>query len=131
MVIALYMEDVYGKEINIRKTKKMILELSANLGKGDIYIFKKVKEIVGYAIIIYYWSNEYGGHIVFIDELYIKPQFRGKGIVTQFLQFIITKNKSNIKALQLEVTGVNKRAINFYKKNGFIMNLNQSVIKRL
>ena len=60
MVIALYKEDAYGEKITIHNIKKTISELSANSNKGDIYIFKSTTKIVGYAIIIYYWSNEYG-----------------------------------------------------------------------
>lgn len=131
MVSALYKEDAYGEKITDRKIKKTISELSANSDQGEIYIFKRMAKTVGYAIIIYYWSNEYGGHIAFIDELYVKPQFRSQGIATQFLEFIITKNKRDIKLLQLEVTKANEKAIGFYRKNGFTLNENLSMIQKL
>jgi len=129
MVFALYKKDAYGEKINIQKIKKTISILSNSSDKGDIYIFKSETYIVGYAITIYYWSNEYGSYILFIDEIYVKPDFRRQGISTQFIDFLININKRKMKAIQLEVTKANRIALNFYQKNGFIINENQSLIK--
>ena len=131
MVLALYKENGYGEKITIQKIKTTINELSVNSMRGAIYIFKRLEKIVGYAILIFYWSNEYGGNIIHIDELYVKPPFRRQGIATQFLEFIKIKYRRSTKAIQLEVTKTNKKALIFYIKSGFILNENQGMIKKL
>ena len=40
---------------------------------------------VGYALLAFTWSNESGGRVVWLEQLYIKPEFRGKTIGSHFL----------------------------------------------
>ncbi len=38
-------------------------------------MFHEGVQLVGYAILIPYWSNEFGGNLLFIDELFVSPAF--------------------------------------------------------
>ncbi|MBR6690379.1 MAG: GNAT family N-acetyltransferase [Bacilli bacterium] len=53
-----------------------------------------------------------------IDYIVIDNEYRQLGIATKLLNFIENKYK-NIKNITLEVRESNKKAINFYLKNGF------------
>ena len=44
-------------------------------------------EIIGYALLAFYWSCEAGGFTVQAEELYFKPQMRGKGCGHKFFQW--------------------------------------------
>lgn len=119
LIQKLYEEDSFGKKITAQKIDKTIKELFLHPEKGSIFVIIANDLIIGYALIIYYWSNEYGGNIINLDELYILPQYRRKKIGTNFINYLI-KNKINSSfAIQLEVTQNNKIAKKFYDKLGF------------
>ncbi|MBF0278294.1 MAG: GNAT family N-acetyltransferase [SAR324 cluster bacterium] len=117
--------------MTIAKINKTIDELKRHPQKGSIIVFEVEKVIVGYAIIIYFWSNEYGGSFANIDELYVKPDYRDKGIGSHFLNSIGDSKKRGIVALQLETTPTNKRALEYYIRLGFQFSANKQLLKKL
>ncbi|MCX6665026.1 MAG: GNAT family N-acetyltransferase [Euryarchaeota archaeon] len=114
-----YTEDIYVKNITTEKIKKTFHELKLHPEKGDIFVAEDDAKIIGYALLINYWSNEFGGNILYIDELFIQPAYRGKGIGTKIINYIIEQKINAPVAIQLEVTKQNKKGIKFYKKFGF------------
>ena len=114
MILALYKEDAYGEPMSRAKIARTIDELMRHPEKGKITIFEIGKCVVGYAITIYFWSNEFGGNVAAIDEFYVKAEWRNKGIGTTFLDDAAHSVKGNIVGLQLEVTPSNVRAFNYY-----------------
>jgi ribosomal protein S18 acetylase RimI-like enzyme len=127
---ALYKEDASDEKITDRKISKTIRELRKNPCKGKIIIFEKYKVTIGYSILIPYWSNEYGGNILHIDELYVKPEHRQHGVASNFLQHIAQAFKDEIVGLQLEVTPTNTRAMAYYQKLGFRKTRNVHLIRK-
>jgi ribosomal protein S18 acetylase RimI-like enzyme len=118
MVYQLYREDPGAKQMTPNKVSQTVNQLRNNPNKGRILIFETEGRIVGYAILIFYWSNEYGGDIVHIDELYVKPEHRGRGIAAAFLKQLHRQSYGAV-ALELEVTPSNTRALHYYKRLGF------------
>lgn len=118
MIVSLYREDPEGESINEEKIKRTIAESRNNPGKLRIYMFRQENDNVGYAILVYFWSNEYGGDIINIDELYVKETCRNQGIGTEFLSFV--ERMDNKAALQLETTPSNSRALGYYRRLGFV-----------
>lgn len=131
MIFALYREDVYGEVISRQKIQRTVQKLLEYPERGIIVMFCLDEAIVGYAIVIYYWSNEYGGDIAFIDEFYVKPSWRGKGIGTSFLKYVATMKAGDVKGIQVEVTPVNKRAFAYYSRLGFEVTKNRHLFKKL
>jgi GNAT superfamily N-acetyltransferase len=131
MVYSFYREDSYGHPMNVHKIKNTLMELTPRSNRGAIFLFQFDDKTAGYAIVISYWSNEYGGNILFIDELYVKPEWRKKGIAGAWLEYLSAMDPGRIKALQLEVTPANSRAFNFYLKHNFQLNSRKSLIKIL
>ncbi|MFN8673466.1 MAG: GNAT family N-acetyltransferase [Candidatus Sericytochromatia bacterium] len=122
LVHSLYIEDPEGESITDEKIVSTINFLTENTKNGEILLFSGNGIILGYTILIYYWSNEFGGQIIFIDELYVKNEYRGKKIGSKFLKYLFNKKKDNFKAVFLEVFQSNNRAFDFYIKNGFVKN---------
>lgn len=81
------------------------------------YIFEGAGAVLGYAMAAKSFSTEFGKPCVWIEDLYIKEDYRGCGIGTKFMDFIAGKYAGCI--LRLEVEEENRRAIRLYKTTGF------------
>jgi ribosomal protein S18 acetylase RimI-like enzyme len=119
MIHALYVEDPVDEPITDKKISKTIIELRKRPYKGKIIMFEKDSVTIGYSIVIFYWSNEYGGDILHVDELYVKPKHRELGAATSFFNHMARTYRDTIVAIQLEVSPSNTRAMNYYQKLGF------------
>lgn len=73
---------------------------------------------VGYALLAFTWSNESGGRVVWLEQLYIKPEFRGKTIGSHFLQWLQEEYRT-FSRIRLEVCSSNPDAKRLYEKYGF------------
>ena len=84
---------------------------------GDAFIFESDGQTVGYGVLAYTHSQEAGGRVVWIEEIYIKEEFRGRGFGSEFLEFV----KKNIPArrYRLETEPENTRAAALYRRHGF------------
>ena len=123
-IITRLMKDFYKEVPGIRgitddKIKRTFLALAADPGKGKILVIEKGKIIVGYALLANFWSNEWGGNVLFLDEIYLKPEFRGQGIGRSFINYLIEKKYNHATAIQLEVASNNKKARALYADIGF------------
>lgn len=81
------------------------------------YIFEDAREIQGYAMVAKSYSTEFGKPCMWIEDLYVKDEYRGMGIGSEFLEYIAKKYSDAI--LRLEVEEENERAVRVYEKCGF------------
>ena len=81
------------------------------------YIVEDSNGIQGYAMIAKSFSTEFGKPCIWIEDLYIKDEYRGLGLGNMLMEFI-TKNYTDC-IFRLEVEEENERAIKLYKKCGF------------
>ncbi len=119
MIKGLYSEDPSGKTMTDEKIQSTFAQFEDHPDKGTIMVFEKDGRTVGYAILVNYWSNEYGGSILFLDELYVVPSERGSGIGSEFIGYLKEKRLCGSVAILLEVHPDNINANNFYKREGF------------
>ena len=81
------------------------------------YVFECDGAIVGYGMVAKSFSTEFGKPCMWVEDLYVKEEFRGCGIGSRFLNYVADKYPNAI--LRLEVEEENERAISVYKKCGF------------
>lgn len=121
MMADLYREDPPAtgsiSETNFTRT---IDHLLAHPDHGQIILLEHEQKICGYAILIPYWSNEYGGSLLFVDELYVKPVFRNRGFGTAFLRHVKSDCPEDTCRICLEVSHRNSKARALYESLGFI-----------
>ncbi len=84
---------------------------------GDAFIFETDGIIAGYGVLAYTYSQEAGGRAVWIEEIYIKEGFRGRGIGSEFIKYVLDNIPA--KRYRLETEPDNERAAKLYKKLGF------------
>lgn len=81
------------------------------------YVFEDAGAIQGYGMIARSFSTEFGAHCMWVEDIYILPDHRGKKIGDRFLKFIEEKYPNAV--LRLEVEEDNERAVKLYQKHGF------------
>ena len=81
------------------------------------FIFENGGQILGYGMIAKSFSTEFGKPCIWIEDLYIKPAYRGAGIGSGFFDYLEAKFTDCI--FRLEVEPENTRAVCVYQKNGF------------
>lgn len=101
---------------NIHKTFEVIISGSPYV---DGYIFEYNGEIAGYLLVSITYSNEAGGIVLWIEEVYILPEYQGNGFGKELLAFIERTYKNKVVRIRLEVEKSNQRVIKLYQKIGF------------
>ncbi|MBQ8821475.1 MAG: GNAT family N-acetyltransferase [Lachnospiraceae bacterium] len=81
------------------------------------YIFEAEGKILGYAMVAKSFSTEFGRPCIWIEDLYLKEEYRGLGIAGQFFPFIEEKYPGVL--FRLEAEEENERAVRVYKKQGY------------
>ena len=91
--------------------------------KGSPYlrglVMAEGETVLGYVLLSFTYSNEVGGMVVWIEELYVKEAHRNRGLGKQALQWILNEYQNNTKRFRLEVTEENKGAKKLYRSFGF------------
>lgn len=104
---------------HMRRTLRVLREVPA---RGRVVVLDVDGRTSGYALLISYWSNELGGDIDVIDEIYVAPEHRGHQHATRFIEALAAGTEpwaSSAVALTLEVTPDNVRARRLYERLGF------------
>lgn len=84
----------------------------------DCYIFEQNGKSAGYGQLSLTYSNEAGGICVWLEEIYVRPEFQGMGIGSEFLNFVKNEYK-NAARLRLEIEPDNDGARKLYRRMGF------------
>ena len=122
-IITQMMQDFYAIDnypMDVEVTKTLFQEFISNEHLGKSWLIYSENEIVGYIILTFIFSFEYGGKIAFVDELFIKETDRGKGFGKEAIQFIQQAvPKLKLKLLYLEVEPHNENAQKLYLAHDF------------
>lgn len=81
------------------------------------YVLEEADNIQGYAMVAKSFSTEFGKPCIWIEDIYIKEEYRGLGIGSLFLSYIQDKYPNSL--FRLEVEAENERAVNVYQKFGY------------
>ena len=98
---------------------------------GSIYIIEQNERKVGYLLTAVTYSQEAGGRELWLEELYIIPEYRGKGIGHEVFSFAEGLASEGFARIRLEVEPENCRATELYKRLGYEGIPYRSMIKEL
>lgn len=85
----------------------------------DAFMLEHEGETAGYGILALSWSNEAGGMVVWLEELYILPAFQGMGLGQEYIAFVEEEYKDKAARFRLEVERSNVRAADLYRRLGY------------
>lgn len=119
MIMDLFMiEDDFSPDIN---KQRVGLDMLINGGPCSVMLIAEVKsEIAGMVNLQRIISTAAGGYSVLLEDLYVKPEFRKKGMGRMLIDHAVQWGKQcGALRVQLAADIRNKPAISFYLKESF------------
>jgi GNAT superfamily N-acetyltransferase len=131
MCLGLYQEDP-GPLPGARPMLETLATLRREPWRGRAVVLDVGQRVVGYALLIAYWSNEFGGEVCAVDELYVTRDFRGRGHGAALFEAVERGDvwPAPVAAVALGITPGTTRARRLYERLGFAA-VGVSMVKKL
>ena len=117
------MRDYYahdGLDLDEAKARRALQGIIGDETFGHVFLILSADEIAGYTVLTFGYSLEFHGRDAFVDELFLREEYRGRGIGNRALEFLAGVCAENgVNALHLEVERSNTPAQAAYRKFGF------------
>jgi GNAT superfamily N-acetyltransferase len=114
-----------------RAGRRALEELCAGTPHGLGLMIEHEKHTIGYIVIGLGFSIEYGGIDGFLDEFFVEPRHRGRGLGTAALvELGKLARRMKIKALHLEAMPGNDGAARLYQRLGYKLSNRRLMSKR-
>ena len=118
LVVAFHSEMELGTEETA--LERALIPLLEGSPYGAVYLMGPARAPMGYVVLTFSWSLELGGMDGFIDEIYLRPAVRGRGIALETLHSLRkTMQSAGVMALHLEVDRENVDAQKLYRRARF------------
>jgi len=118
LVAAFHSEQGIEQTDTARRTG--LTPLLEGIPHGVAYLIGPARAPIGYVIVTFGWSVEFGGLDGFIDEIYLRRAVRGRGIASEVLMSLPKAlSQAGVRGLHLEVDRTNETAQRLYARAGF------------
>ena len=86
--------------------------------KGIYYVAEKKGQVIASLLTTFEWSDWRNGTILWIQSVYVAPEFRGNGVYKKMYQHIqqLVEKDDQLKGIRLYVDQTNHRAQKVYRK---------------
>jgi len=92
----------------------------ADDGRALILVAREGVRPIGLAYLSFQWTLERGGRVLWLEELYVVPELRGRGTGGKLLRAALdVARERDCLAVELEVEASHARAANLYARAGF------------
>jgi GNAT superfamily N-acetyltransferase len=113
-------DDPWAAPFDKLIVRRSLSELLHSPAYGLIFMACDGQVPIAYLAICFDFSLEYRGKGAWIDELFVEPSYRGKGIGTRLLDLAESASREyGAQTLHLEVSHGN-RVIELYRRRGFV-----------
>lgn len=119
---ALYAEDPSVYTMTADKALRTLKTLASEPLRGKAVVLGMSGVTAGYALLTSVWSNELGGTVCVVDEIYVVPAHRGAGLASWLVTSLRERTTPWFRdavAFELEVSPANTRARGLYERMGF------------
>ena len=118
LVAAFHAEQGYGTDA--QHVQAALVPILEGQPHGAIWLIGPRKSPVGYVVVSFGWSIEFGGLDARVDELYIRPPVRRRGMGGEALHALSNGLRdSGVAALHLEIDRDDERLQGFYRRARF------------
>jgi diamine N-acetyltransferase len=112
-------DDPWSVPFEEERAQRTVEALLSNSPLGQIWLIEVEAKVIGYIVITFDFSLEYGGRVAWIDEFFVANEARGNGVGQRALELAErSAYEAGAFSMALGVTQGN-RAINLYRRGGF------------
>lgn len=129
--------DFYHSDAVLHEVDRAVLERTfqaATNPKEPLlwgYVLTENGQNVGFLYLTQCYSAEVGGRCIFLEEIFLKPEFRGRGLGGKVMAWI-ENQYPDARRFRLEVNDRNANAVHLYQKVGYdYLRYDQMVIDKL
>jgi GNAT superfamily N-acetyltransferase len=109
-----------GHGFDQEKAAVALAGLLRDSGLGRVWLVLDEEVAVGYIVLCFGYSLEWLGRDAFVDEFYLREDYRGRGWGRKAMAFLEEAARSlGIRTLHLEVVRQNAAALQVYGRLGF------------
>lgn len=119
LCLALNAEDEGQQPVSGVQVERTLRTLRAEPWRGKTVVLDVDGVVAGYAFLISFWSNELGGEVCTVDELYVVPTERSQGHARALFADLERLWGRPFAAAGLETSPANERAKAYYRSLGF------------
>lgn len=117
------MQAFYAEECllyDAQRAEQSVETLLASPEFGQVWLVREDDELVGYVAVTFGFSLEFGGRFGLLDEIYLRPEARGRGLGAATLDHVATfAIAQDLAAVRLEAERHNARALALYDRAGY------------
>jgi GNAT superfamily N-acetyltransferase len=127
-----YYEDPGPRPVPPDQMRETLAVLRREPMRGRTVVLEIDGRAVGYSLLIAFWSNELGGEVCDVDEVFVAREHRGRGHGRALFDAIESRQlwPAPAVAIALGVTPGNARARRLYERIGFEA-VGTSMVRRL
>ncbi len=113
-------KETENMDLNLDILNKGVSALYNDSSKGIYYVAESDHKIIASLMTTYEWSDWRNGMVLWIQSVYVLPEYRGKGVYKRMYEFLQNKVKQDpeLLGLRLYVEKDNFNAQQVYKKTG-------------
>ncbi len=119
LCLALNREDPGPQPVSTAQVFTTLRTLRAEPMRGKTVVLELGGTVQGYALLVSFWSNELGGEVCTVDELYVAAGARSHGHGSALFEQLSQLWGRPAVAVALETMPANERARTFYRRIGF------------
>jgi ribosomal protein S18 acetylase RimI-like enzyme len=109
-----------GHGFDREKAGGALIALLRDANLGVAWLILDGAAAVGYVVLCFGYSLEWLGRDAFVDEFYLREEYRGRGWGRKAMEFLEeAAQAAGVRALHLEVVRTNTSASHLYRKLGF------------
>ncbi len=112
--------ETEGIELDRETVKKGVAAVLNDPSKGFYYLAEKESQVIGSLLTTFEWSDWRNGTVLWIQSVYVLPEFRRKGVYSKLYGYIkeLVLNDSYLKGIRLYADKSNEAAHKVYQKLG-------------
>ena len=107
-------QEIYTEKVNVHFAK-----MEEQKDTYENYVLEKDNKVIGYMSLLFYRSLFHKAGTAQVNELIVDKTFRNKGYGKELLEYGIKRAiEKGMDEIEIGVEKDNKKAIEFYKRNG-------------